>query len=181
MGETDERKGNYGEEELNGIDGEGWHESAERVERLLWRVTGGEREKLRRDEERRTELEHLVKGLARCPVCKGPARVVLFGARGGGVWIGCDKTADCARHIEIHTEGWSIEEAAERWNRYNRGIFLCVRKVKNWWRKNIGAEGRRERAEKRVAAEKKRAREARLRELFGIKRSEGEKKWWRVW
>lgn len=181
MGETDERKRSYGEEELKGIDGAEWHETAEEGIRELWRETGGEKEHERCEAAERAKFERIERGLAKCMVCGGAAKIVTFGAKGEGVWIGCAETSDCARQIEIHTEGWSIEEAAERWNRYNRGVLGMIRRMKMWWRRNIGAERRARRAEERRMREIKGAREARLREVFGIKVGEGRKRWWKFW
>lgn len=132
----------------------------------VWTVTRetGEIEAKQR-EEAAARME-VALGLARCPVCRGFAKVEEFGIDGKGIWIGCDNTDECARYIEIHTEGWSIWEVAEEWNRYNRGIFLLIRKVKRWFRLHFGAEKWRKKRENRAKIEKKRVEEAKRREIL---------------
>ena len=146
---------------------------SEGAEKGIWRETRGTEEieaERRREESERAELE---KGLARCSVCNGAAKIVEFGLEGNGVWIGCDRTEECSRYIEIHTEGWSIREVAEEWNRNNRGVNLVIRRVKRWFRERFGEEKRREKRKKREFLAKKRVEETKMREIFGI--SEGKK------
>ena len=147
----------------------------------LWEETGGEKKYLAEQAAKEAEMERLTAGLAECPVCKGKARIVIFGAKRHGVWVGCDKTEECSRYVECHTEGWSIAETAGDWNRRNRGWRKVVRRIKRWYRQRFGAERRaRKRAEKEYLA-KKEARMTKMREVFGIIEPEREKKWWKFW
>lgn len=155
-------------------------ESEEQKRAGIWAVTRETAEieaKRKREEAARKELE---KSLARCSVCKGAGKVVEFGLEGKGVWVGCDRTSECSRYIEIHTEGWSAREVAEEWNRYNSGVYLVIRKIKRWFRLCFGAEKRRERRENKKIFEEKCVEEAKRREIFGIKRLEREGFWHKV-
>ena len=134
----------------------------------VWRESRGTEEVRAEIEREREERREVESGLARCSVCGGEAKVEEFGLEGNGVWIGCDKTAECRRYIEIHTEGWSIREAAEEWNRYNSGLYLLVRKLKRWISKRVGAERMRELREGRERKREEEAKKARLREVFGL-------------
>ena len=127
---------------------------AEFGESGLWKVTDGAERVLRKERLRELHLQELIAGLARCPVCKREAKLVVFGRRGKGVWIGCDRTDECARYIEYHSEGWSIDEVAECWNHRNRGLNWLIRKVKMWFRGMFDEKKRAERAEKREAEER---------------------------
>lgn len=134
------------------------------------RLTGGEREyKKRKAAEAAKEME-IVGGLARCSECGGRAKAVIFGIGGKGVWVGCDKRPECWRHIECHTEGWSLEECAEAWNKYNRGWRREIRKVKSWFRERIGEEARMERRAARARKKIENEEEEKRRERFGIKK-----------
>lgn len=93
-------------------------------------------------EAEREREKQIIEGLARCPVCGEKAEAVSFGKFGEGVWVGCNRSAECSRNIEYHEEGWSLEEAAEEWNRRNRGIRLGIRKAKMWWEKRFGERAR---------------------------------------
>lgn len=86
------------------------------------------------------ELEKIAKGLPRCPVCGGEARIVLFGGgeEKSGIWIGCDRTHECVRNIVYHPWGWSIEESVKEWEKYNRGVLGAIRKAKIWVEKRYG-------------------------------------------
>lgn len=143
----------------------------------LWRVTDGAEEHQRRMAEEEARENEIVRGLAKCAICGGEAKAVGFGLGHHGLWIGCDRSEGCSRHIEIHLEGWSLEEVAADWNRRNRGWRKWVRKFKHCvWK--MFDEGRR--YERKVAREKKRAEreeKERMREIFGIKKS---KKGWRL-
>lgn len=103
-----------------------------------------------RDRQKRLLLE---RGLVPCGVCGKRAKMVEFGLEGNGVWVGCDRSAECCRYIEIHTEGWSAEEAAAEWNRYNSGMFGVLRK----WERGLRewGEKRREKKERRARKGKK--------------------------
>ena len=155
-------------------------ESEEQRRAGIWEVTRETSEieaKHRQEEAARKELEL---GLAKCPVCKGAAKIVEFGIAGEGIWIGCDRTDECSRYIEIHTEGWSVWEVAEEWSRYNSGVFLLIRRVKRWFRKHLGAEKRREKRENRKKLEEKRAEEAKRREILGLEPPKREGIWVRI-
>lgn len=146
----------------------------------IWSVTRETAEieaEQRREEAARREIEL---GLAKCPVCRGEAKVVEFGIEGNGVWVGCDRTEECSRYIEIHTEGWSVGEVAGEWNLYNSGIFLMIRRAKRWFRMHFGAEKWQERRENREKEEKNREKEAKRREIFGLKQPKREGFWHRV-
>ena len=122
-------------------------------------------EEVRSEEwERRKKLNRLVDGLRACPECGGRAKGVIFGAKGRGVWIGCDKTKRCARHICIHTEGWSFEEVCEEWNRRNSWPWSWVKWIKVKCERRWGKQARwdkarekeKERAEEEAERERKR-------------------------
>lgn len=134
----------------------------------IWKVTGGAEEHYRKEAERFERVKSVIRDLARCGECGGEARAVVFGRGGKGVWVGCDRSVDCSRNIEIHTEGWSLEETAREWNRYNGGWRRVLRKVKGWFRKRFGELARREREmereKERKEAEKRKARGR----IFGI-------------
>lgn len=128
----------------------------------VWRETGGEKEYLRRKEEERLNRISIEAGLERCPVCGGRARVAIFGMEKRGVWVGCDASERCMRNIEWHSEGWSMKEVAEEWNRRNRGWRRGVRKLKMWLEREFGAEKRYERKIRREAEKERRERGAEI-------------------
>lgn len=145
-----------------------------------WAVTRGTEElEAERQTERaaRLAIEH---GLAKCPVCRGAARIVEFGLFGTGVWIGCDRTEECSRYIELHTEGWSIEECAAEWNKCNSGVCLVIRRVKKWFRERFGAEKRAEKRKIREEIVKNRAESERRREIFGVEKPKKRGFWSRM-
>ena len=138
----------------------------------LWTVTRSAEEIAAEREAERKHAEELEAGLARCSVCGEAAKVVEFGLEGNGVWIGCDRSEECSRYIEMHEGGWSIEEAAAEWNRYNTGMYLVARRMKRWMRERFGAERRAERAREKQKRAKEAAERAKRREVFGIKAEE---------
>lgn len=155
-------------------------EQESREEHEIWVVTKETAEieaEQRQEEAARRELET---GLARCPVCGKTAKVVEFGLEGNGVWVGCDRTEECSRYIEIHTEGWSVWEVAEEWNRYNSGIYLLIRRAKRWFRLHFGAEKWQKKRENREKEAKKREKEAKRREIFGLEEPKREGFWRRI-
>ncbi|MBO6031664.1 MAG: hypothetical protein J6Q22_09345 [Prevotella sp.] len=114
------------------------------------------------------KVESLKRGLARCQVCGEEAEIVFFGARGEGVWVGCCQTVECSRYVEYHKEGWSVEDAVRDWNRRNRGVLGLIRRIKRWFRNNLGevaAEKRRVSKEKKG---KKRENKKKMKEIFGV-------------
>lgn len=147
----------------------------------IWTVTRGA-EEIRREMAAEAErYSGLVKGLARCPVCGKEAKAVVFGAEGLGVWIGCDRSEECCRYIEIHTEGWSLEEVAAEWNKYNSGVFRWIRRAKRWLKLHFGAGKRVEKAEmlkKKAKIEEERAKRE---QMFGVKREKSKRKRWKFW
>jgi len=44
--------------------------------------------------------------------------------------------------VEYHSEGWSLYEVANDWNRKNRGVNKIIRKVKGWVRRKLGKGSR---------------------------------------
>jgi len=147
----------------------------------LWEETGGEKEYQRLEEERKAKEREIEEGLARCSVCGEKAGIHKFGIDERGIWIGCCRTMDCTRYVEYHSEGWSIEDTARDWNRYNGGLFRVVRIVKRKISKVIGRREREWRRMEREEREKKIQSRNRLRELLGIKEKVVRKKWWKVW
>ena len=147
----------------------------------IWTVTRGA-EEIRREMAAESERYlRLVKGLAKCPVCGGEAKAVVFGAEGLGVWVGCDRSDECSGYIEIHGEGWSLEETAAEWNRYNSGVFGAIRRLKRRIRRLIlvlKRVGEREKAEKMLKKEEERAKRE---QIFGIERVEKRRRWWKIW
>ena len=115
------------------------------------------------------EIERHKKGLAKCLVCGSEAEIVVFGFEGNGVWVGCCKTDDCSRFIEYHKSGYSISDAVKDWNRLNSGIFGKIRRLKMWFRNNFGVVAAEKKRIKRAESEKKRAKERKMEEIFGIK------------
>jgi len=147
----------------------------------VWRETGGEQKVLDALERQKELMEDLSDNLAKCPICCGRAKIVIFGREGNGVWVGCDKTGNCMRYIEIHTEGWSIEDTVRDWNWRNSGWRRCIRRAKGWYRVLFGREGRIQKRIKRELEAKKEAELAKRREVFGIIQPKKAKKWWKVW
>ena len=140
----------------------------------LWRETDGAERAISEEEKEREHLERVVMGLARCSVCEGAAKLCIFGLDGQGVWIGCDRGAECVRNIEYHREGWSVDEVAESWNHRNRGLNRVIRKIKRWMRERFGRLARREREMKREAERERKEVERKMMEVFGIaERGEG--------
>lgn len=147
----------------------------------LWKVTKGVEEVRREMAAEREKRERMVGGLVRCSVCGGAAKAVEFGAGGLGVWVGCDRSAECSRYIEIHTEGWSLEETAREWNRYNSGMFRVIRRVKRWLRERFGEQ---KRAENRLKLQKEaeiEAEKAKRGAIFGVKAEKRGERWWKIW
>jgi ssDNA-binding Zn-finger/Zn-ribbon topoisomerase 1 len=144
----------------------------------LWIETGGESEYLEERERERERWEKIEKGLARCPICGEKAKVKEFGLGGIGLWVGCDRSEECVRNIEYHSEGWSFEEVAEEWNRRNRGIRLLIRRIKMWFERNFGERKKFERKELKERERIKKEIEKKRNEIFGIK--EEKKGWLRV-
>lgn len=145
----------------------------------LWTETDGAVRALREEAEREAKLAHIKASLVRCPVCKGEAEMVRFGLRGRGIWIGCFRTEECSRYIEIHTGGWSIEDTARDWNRRNRGIRKWIRSLKRCLFNSFGRRKRAERRYERELEQKKEAEAAKRLEIFGISTPKGKKTWWR--
>ena len=147
----------------------------------IWTVTRGAEEMRKEMLAEKERIAGIVKGLRRCPVCGGEAKAVMFGAEGNGVWIGCDRSAECVGYIEIHTEGWSLEEVAAEWNLYNSGMYRLIRKMKRWWRKHYSRARREEkRWEEGKAAKRAEEREERERIFWG-KPKKSERRWWQIW
>lgn len=147
----------------------------------VWRETRGTDEVRRERAAAEARLLGIEAGLAKCTVCGRAAKVETFGREGLGVWVGCDRSAECGRYIEIHTEGWSIEETAREWNRCNRGAFGMIRRAKRWFRERFGAEKRAERkARAKERAEDERER-AKRRRMFGMEEARSEGKRRRFW
>ena len=147
----------------------------------LWVETGGEKRVLKAWEAKRELISRLTVGLAKCPVCKGAAKIVTFGLSGNGVWVGCDKTDECSRYIELHTEGWSIEDTAAEWNMRNKGWRKCIRQTKRWFRIHFGSEERAKRRRLRELKAEKAKELAKRRERFGILPPKKARRWWKLW
>lgn len=147
----------------------------------IWTVTRGAEEVSREVLAEAERFAKFVKGLAKCPVCGEEAKAVVFGAEGLGVWIGCDRSDECCRYIEIHTEGWSLEEAAAEWNKYNTGVFRLIRRAKRWIKKHFGAEKRAKEAEILKKIAKIEEEEAKRERIFGVNRGKKRRRWWKFW
>lgn len=145
-----------------------------------WAVTRGTAELKAKLMAERAERLDMESRLRKCPVCKGATKVVEFGLFGTGVWVGCDRTDECSRYIELHTEGWSIEECVAEWNKYNSGLYLCARRAKIWFRKHFGAEKRAEKRRKKEEIARKRAEDERRRALFGVEKPKKRGFWVRL-
>lgn len=147
------------------------------VEDRLWRVTATPEECARRRAEQKERFDKLVSGLERCPVCGGKASAGTFGAREYGVWVGCKKSWRCSRNMVLHTEGWSLEEAAAVWNFYNGKPIVWLRKAKMWLEEKFGKYGREERKLKKRILEAKREKIETMARIFGISKPEKAKSW----
>ena len=147
----------------------------------VWHVTAETDELEREREQERVREERIRRGLAKCPVCGGEARMVIFGVGRNGVWIGCDRSAECSRYIEIHTEGWSLDEVAAEWNKYNSGVFRWLRRAKRRLIKLFGAENRAKKAEILKKEAKKEEERAKREQIFGINRGKKRGRWWGIW
>lgn len=147
----------------------------------LWTVTDGAENDIRIQNERDAKIREITEGLEKCPVCKSPAQLIRFGYHNRGIWVGCDRTEECSRYIERHSEGWSIEDTADCWNHRNRGIRKVIRLAKRWFRLHFGSEVRAEKRYKRELAAQKLAEIAKRREVFGIIEPKKAKKWWKMW
>ena len=145
----------------------------------IWRMTGGEERVLSEEEENRQKVERIKEGLARCSICGAEAKLVLFGLGKKGVWIGCDRTGECGRYIEMHSIGWSIEDVARDWNRRNRGLLKLIRTVKRWFHNRTDAVKRNERRMRKENEREKEQLERKRREVFGINEPERAKRWWK--
>ena len=124
-------------------------------------------------------LEEIAKGLPRCPVCGGEARIVLFGGgeEKSGIWIGCDRTHKCVRNIVYHPWGWSIEESVQEWEKYNKGVLGAIRKAKIWFEKRYGVVTKGIKKYEKEVEEKEKAKiEFKKRVFEGIEKSKGEEK-----
>lgn len=80
-----------------------------------------------------TDGEREIK-LVRCPVCYNDVSVHQFGEGNKGVWVGCTFSPECARYIEYHKDGWTVDEAMLEWNKKNTGFLGFVRRIKIWFR-----------------------------------------------
>lgn len=145
---------------------------------VIWKVTKGTAEIEAEERAKLEQVRKIVDGLARCSVCGGRARVKVFGLEGNGVWVGCIRSPECSRYVELHTEGWSLEECAAEWNWYNTGWRKVLRKCKVWCMRRWGRVARAEKGWAKKVAEEKREVEERRREVFGV--DEPKKGgWWR--
>ena len=142
----------------------------------LWKETDGAEKSIERDLAWRSHILGILGGLARCPECGGEAKICIFGFDGEGVWVGCDETEECARNIEYHKEGWSVDDVAECWNHRNSGLNWLIRKVKGWFRKRFGRRAREDRGWEREIAAREEAEKEKRREVFGIEKPKREGK-----
>ena len=124
----------------------------------------------------RERMQEIESGLARCSECGGKVGVHIFGQEGHGVWIGCDRSFNCSRHIEYHAEGWSIAEVAAEWNRYNSGVMKYVRKAKSWFWKRFGRINRQIKRYNAAKKAEEKAKKAIIREVLGVKEGKREGK-----
>ena len=101
-------------------------------------------------------------------MCGAKAEVVCFGNPLKGVWVGCCRSVRCAKNIEYHKEGWSVEDAIRAWNKKNRGLAGILRKAKRKIEDMIG-KGAREEKEymEKKENDKMQKREA-LRKAMGV-------------
>lgn len=133
----------------------------------IWREVRSAEEIRAEEEAIRRRMQAAVDGTVRCPECGRYPKAVIFGARGRGVWVGCEASDRCCRHIVWHAEGWSLEECCEEWNRLNSGIWLFLKRVKLFFIDRFGRQARWERRErKRKLAARERSFEERKR-VFG--------------
>ena len=163
-----------GTEESSELKKEGKEVKAGGRKKIYEETDGAERHREKEEAEEK-RMKEMLRGMAKCSVCGGESRIKVFGLRGLGVWVGCDRSEECIRNIEKHDEGWSIEECVNEWNRNNSGLRRIIRKIKSWIRKRYGKTARTKKEyEKRKKEEKEKKRE-RMREVFGIK-SQGKKR-----
>ena len=148
---------------------------------MVWKETRGTGELVREVMEAEERRRKKVEGMARCVVCNGAARAEVFGAEGRGVWVGCDRSPDCSRYIELHEEGWSLDEVMEEWNRWNGGVYRAIRKLKYWIWRAFSAEKRAERREKRCREAENGEKTARRCEIFGVEMGKRRSFWEKGW
>lgn len=140
----------------------------------LWEVKRTAREIREEEEAERRAMVVRVRECERCPVCGKRAYGMIFGREKRGVWVGCDRSPECLRNLEIHLEGWSFEEVCDEWDRKNRGLNRWIRRMKMWWGKRFGAARRWEREFAKKEKDKKARSREELKEVITRQRHEAE-------
>ena len=134
------------------------------------RETKGAEELKREEDERVMRMRRRVDGLRVCPECGMPVRGVIWGNGERRIWVGCDRTEKCYRHIVMKGYGWSFEEVCDEWERRNGFIGRMLKWVKWVWSCLFGEERKRERKAReieRVREEKRRKGEEERKRVFG--------------
>lgn len=134
------------------------------------RETKGAEELKREDEERVMRMRRRVDGLSACPECGMPVRGVIWGNGERSVWVGCDRTEKCYRHIVLKGYGWSFDEVCEEWERRNGFMGRMLKRAKLVWSVMFGEERKRVRKAREIerAREEKRERlEEERKRVFG--------------
>lgn len=134
------------------------------------RETRSAEEVKREEDETRMRMRKRVDGLRRCPVCGGAVKGVIWGYRKKSVWVGCDWTEECYRHIVMKGPGWSFDEVCDEWERRNGKIGLAIKRVKGVWGRVFGGEAKRRKRDRMVEREreeKRRKGEAERKRVFG--------------
>ena len=157
------------EEEMGGEMVEGENKSlAGELEGV--RETKGAEELKREEDERVMRMRRRVDGLRVCPECGMPVRGVIWGNWERRIWVGCDRTEKCYRHIVMKGYGWSFEEVCDEWERRNGFIGRMLKGVKWVWSCLFGEERKRVRKAReieRVREEKRRKGEEERKRVFG--------------
>ena len=125
------------------------------------RETKGAEEMKREDEERVMRMRRRVDGLRVCPECGMPVKGVIWGNGERMIWVGCDRTEKCYRHIVLKGYGWSFDEVCEEWERRNGFVGRVLKRVKWVWSAVFGEERKR----RRMAGEMEMAREEKRRKM----------------
>lgn len=132
----------------------------------LWKVSRSAKRVAEEEAAEKRKMVLRVRECARCPVCGKKVRGAIFGRKMRGVWVGCDRSPECARNIELHLEGWSFEEVCDEWDRKNRGLNRMIRKMKMWWENWFGEKRRREKEMRRQRLERERRNREELKEVM---------------
>ena len=103
-------------------------------------------EEIKRKREAREEAE---KGLRKCMVCGGDAKIRRCGKGKNAVFVGCWRGRECARR-SVYREDGDAAKAAEEWNMKNGGTGLArwIERFLYWVDRQMGSSEWRKEARK---------------------------------